>query len=331
MSEKQDRTGARTAADIERKYNFNKSFAEVLGVATDARTEAESAKKAVIKLDESLTAEEVFNRLTNNGQLQGLYKDDDGNLFVNATYIKSIEELFTKDLTMTGTFTNEVEAFIEPGAEEVETVKQILYGSLTLTDDLLALYDSNGDGQITTSDLGNFNMARLGVISLANAPFAKKTPVKLTIDMSNPKKFIHYSGKNMWGREISGYIGINFTSIKNPETEERLENIETDLAYRKKTLWSGSWNAGEIYVSDTDKYVLYKITMSGMGTTVLAMRHANFIRGIGGYSTATPTIMSYQFAATIDGDYWTFVACNELTHSNNTIKNCTVTSIEGII
>lgn len=37
MSEKQDRQGARTAADLERKYQFGKRFAEVMGVALDAQ------------------------------------------------------------------------------------------------------------------------------------------------------------------------------------------------------------------------------------------------------------------------------------------------------
>lgn len=37
MSAKQDRQGARTPADLERKYNFGKTFAEIMGIATDAR------------------------------------------------------------------------------------------------------------------------------------------------------------------------------------------------------------------------------------------------------------------------------------------------------
>ena len=82
---KQDRQGVRSASDIERKYNFGKSFAEVMGVAEKA---VETAKEAT-KLDEKLTSDEIFNRLTNNGQLQGLYRGDDGELYVNATYIKS--------------------------------------------------------------------------------------------------------------------------------------------------------------------------------------------------------------------------------------------------
>lgn len=37
MSEKHDRTGARTAADLERKYNFGKKFSEILGLIDDSR------------------------------------------------------------------------------------------------------------------------------------------------------------------------------------------------------------------------------------------------------------------------------------------------------
>ena len=43
---------------------------------------------AVNELDESLNQEGVFNRLTNNGTVQGLFLED-GDLYINATYIKS--------------------------------------------------------------------------------------------------------------------------------------------------------------------------------------------------------------------------------------------------
>nr|DAN96375.1 MAG TPA: Putative tail protein [Caudoviricetes sp.] len=43
---------------------------------------------AVDDLNESLTQEDIFNRLTNNGKSQGIYIED-GDLYVNATYIKS--------------------------------------------------------------------------------------------------------------------------------------------------------------------------------------------------------------------------------------------------
>lgn len=42
MSAKQDRAAPRTVADIERKYNFGKSFAEIMGIVEDIREEVDS-------------------------------------------------------------------------------------------------------------------------------------------------------------------------------------------------------------------------------------------------------------------------------------------------
>lgn len=51
----------------------------------------EKAKQAAVdEVDESLTQEEVFNRLTDNGTAQGLYIDlNTGQIYVNASYIRS--------------------------------------------------------------------------------------------------------------------------------------------------------------------------------------------------------------------------------------------------
>jgi hypothetical protein len=92
---KQDRQGARTPADLERKYNFGKSFAEAMGIATDAREDAKNAQAAAAEalatanaLDADLDQDEIFNRLTNGGEEQGFYLQD-GKIYVNASYIKS--------------------------------------------------------------------------------------------------------------------------------------------------------------------------------------------------------------------------------------------------
>lgn len=86
MSSKQDRHGARTAADLEYKYNFGKSFAEVYNLIADVQKGSENA---VNDLDAKLDPEEIFNRLTNYGKVQGIYRGEDGDVYVNATYIKS--------------------------------------------------------------------------------------------------------------------------------------------------------------------------------------------------------------------------------------------------
>lgn len=89
---KQDGYSPRTAVDLERKYNFGQSFAEVYGLAGDARKAAEDAALAAEeakKVVEGLDPEEIFNRLTNYGEWQGIYRGDDGGVYINASFIKS--------------------------------------------------------------------------------------------------------------------------------------------------------------------------------------------------------------------------------------------------
>lgn len=56
MSEKHDRTAARTAADIERKYSFGKKFSEILGLIDDSRDKVDSVEsKLTGKIDTATT------------------------------------------------------------------------------------------------------------------------------------------------------------------------------------------------------------------------------------------------------------------------------------
>ena len=221
-SEKMDMAGARTPADIERKYNFGKSFAELQGVATDARNAAEEAQEAAEKATDH---EAVLNALTKNGEIQCM-REIDGQIYINAAYIQSLEMLFANNIVMSGTFSNTAEVFIEPDETEVETIRQHILGNVPIPNALIPSYDFNNDGVVDSIDHLLARKAWTGVSSLASWSGAKKSTVTLTIDMKDPNKTIKITGKNMWGRNIESYIGVNFTTIRNSSTEQRLYDLE---------------------------------------------------------------------------------------------------------
>lgn len=63
MSAKQDRAAPRTVADIERKYNFGKSFAEIMGLIDDTRNEVDSAYSS-LKNDITEQSTELWRNTT---------------------------------------------------------------------------------------------------------------------------------------------------------------------------------------------------------------------------------------------------------------------------
>lgn len=232
---KQDLCGARTPADIERKYNFGKSFSEVMGFAEKAQRSAEEAQSAVSTLNENLSQEEIFNRLTNNGEAEGIFRDDDGQIYINAEYIVSLSKLFANEIIMSGKFVYETEAYIAPGAEEIATIQAHILGGVTIPADLIPLYDFAGvggvpDGVITSMDSRQARKFQLGTASMADWPMAKKSTIRMEIDLTNPERAIRFTGTNMWGRQIDSYVGVNGTSITCPQTEARLDALEARIA-----------------------------------------------------------------------------------------------------
>ena len=77
---KQDRQGVRTPAEVERRWNFKKKFGDAMEAAAEASDKVDA-------LDGKMDQTEIFNRLTNNGKAQGLYRDEEGNLYINASYL----------------------------------------------------------------------------------------------------------------------------------------------------------------------------------------------------------------------------------------------------
>ena len=101
---KQDRQGARNISEFMSRYNLGKSFAEMFGLANEAKRVAEEAKSTASDPAKNLTHEEIFNLLTKNGALQGIYRGEDGELYINASYIMTGE--FLANLIKTGVITS---------------------------------------------------------------------------------------------------------------------------------------------------------------------------------------------------------------------------------
>ena len=95
----------------------------------------------------------------------------------------------------------------------------------------------------------------------------------------------------------------------------------------------GSWERS-IIGFQSDDYRLFNIYMDGQDTTLLGVRYANNVRGIGGWATAA-NMYTFEFAASVSGDTWTFAACSRLFHSasgtHGTLENMTVTGIVGVL
>ena len=122
MSEKQDRQGVRTALDLERKYQFSKQFAEVMGIALDAQHN--------ITLVESNLHHEILEQVTS------ITRDTETILmtalegYIDTTEFEELKERFSAELAVmaerismnfesTGEYTEKVDG-------ELQTVKEYL-------------------------------------------------------------------------------------------------------------------------------------------------------------------------------------------------------------
>lgn len=136
MSSKMDRQGSRTPADLERKYGFTKAFNEVTTIANDAK-----------KATENLNSDEIFNRLTDGGQMQGIYKDGD-KIYINASYIKTGE--LTADLIKAGVIRS-----IDGEGIVIDLDK----GTATLTGSLKTERKTDEYGEITSAEISPDHVA----------------------------------------------------------------------------------------------------------------------------------------------------------------------------
>lgn len=128
-------------------------------VATGNVSSPAARVDTVMDLDGSLTQREIYNRLTNNGEEQGIYLYG-GKLFINADYI-DLDQLFAKEITATNSFNVDNGLWIMRTDQDGVTIGavELRVGSPVTTD------GSSSDGEETivmrtwmTFDRNNINI-----------------------------------------------------------------------------------------------------------------------------------------------------------------------------
>ena len=152
---------------------------------TQANKQAKDASDAVSSLDSELDSEGVFNRLTNNGQTQGIYMSG-GKIYLNATYINTGS--LNASLIKTGTL----------DADLIGT------GTLLVQKSGRAVFEADVDAGTVTIDANNFKLASNGNITSTGGTIGGFTITSSSL----------YNGKSSLSSLTSGvYISTSGISV----------------------------------------------------------------------------------------------------------------------
>lgn len=284
MISKQDRTHSRTPTDLERKYNFGKTFAEFIGLTNEAKKAAEDAQEAAKNLD-ALTQDELFDRLTNHGQSQGIYKGEDGNIYINASFIES------------GVIVSDGEAYIPPTIDDALAMMwHVLFPDEYPKPEGLN-YDLNGDGVVDIDDVLEAINCATGLKNFADLPGAFPSPATLRIDLSDLNSPIRLYGTNAWGGGVERTIGFCNSSFVLQDYLDTIirANYGATTFYRKT-------DSGETayYNPPMDENVEYLTIEYWLKKPVYTMLTSHF-------DSITYTIIRKGEAVTVDGVTYTQV------------------------
>jgi uncharacterized protein YoxC len=133
VSEKQDRHGVRTATDLERKYNFGKTFAELIGLITDARESVDAASSTLrgemekqatsLRRDSEQIVANALKEYVKETELEEVRKYAESEFKVTAEQISANLKSTTEQIQNVSGDVNEVREYAE--AQFEATAKQI--------------------------------------------------------------------------------------------------------------------------------------------------------------------------------------------------------------
>ena len=176
---------------------MNATSLNISGKTVDAIAQEEATSAASSAVN-SQTQKDIFNKLTNNGALKGLYMENN-DLFINASYIKS------------GKIVTEGSTYLRPTYEDCMNMLWSLSNPTNFPPK--DFYDLNGDGEFTITDVLLALNVCYGKEDISKCVSLNKSTVIVTIDPSNPLDTLEIAGVNMWGSEVKVSFGANKTAI----------------------------------------------------------------------------------------------------------------------
>lgn len=248
MGIKQDSVYPRTAAQLERQYNFGKSFAEVRGVALDAQTHAYNAEKSVKEWSQRVESElgDVYAELVmrvetdENDNLIGKLHiganqltintdnftlDEDGNVEIEGVIrAKSGGMLGLWDISEESIFKytdNHIFKISAPTADDADVITVATRTSTTITGTPLSI---KANGNIFTK----------GIIESANEAYTRYTTIdKGIISISGDWKATHDIYVRMLLMKFLALDGVTYGLYANgyrDDTQDTLPIIWTGIS-----------------------------------------------------------------------------------------------------
>lgn len=162
MSAKQDRQGVRTAYQLEQKYNFEKTFAQALGISNDTRMYVEKVESELrnefnqqitkISRDTEKIILEALEEYVKTGDFEEFQKTMDSEFTVMAEQISMSLTATTEQIVRVQGDLEAVEGEMTEQGETVEQMRQYFESEFSLMADRLTLSFQSALDQITSVD-----------------------------------------------------------------------------------------------------------------------------------------------------------------------------------
>ena len=205
-----------------------------------------SANQAVNDLDESLDVEGVFNRLTNNGSIKGIYMEG-GQLYINASYIMS--GIINANLLRAGRIQSKVGGTywdLDTGEMQLD-----FSGVDAELDDVYDELDSLGTQVTTAQNRANSAYNRAGTAisdasaaqSTADTAYSRATSAKAKTD----KITFTTNGMTCQGTNGRTYTAMTYGSdgIMSAGSFAGIETSEANMTIKNWGFYAGS-NSGDV-------------------------------------------------------------------------------------